>query len=71
MKFQRIQDLRVDSDLSQRQIGEILHISQRTYLTTKQDPGIFLSKCLSELQITIISVLTIWLAAVTGRKKSE
>lgn len=31
MKFQRIQDLRVDSDLSQRQLGEILHISQRSY----------------------------------------
>lgn len=31
MKFQRIQDLHVDSDLSQKQIGEILHISQRSY----------------------------------------
>ena len=31
MKFQRIQDLRGDSDLSQRQLGEILHISQRSY----------------------------------------
>ncbi|MBU5480662.1 helix-turn-helix domain-containing protein [Blautia sp. MSJ-19] len=31
MKFQRIQDLRIDSDLSQKQIGEILHISQRSY----------------------------------------
>lgn len=31
MRFQRIQDLRVDSDLSQRQLGEILHISQRSY----------------------------------------
>lgn len=31
MKFQRIQDLRVDSDLSQRQLGEILHISHRSY----------------------------------------
>ena len=31
MKFQRIQDLRVDSDLSQRQLGEILPISQRSY----------------------------------------
>ena len=31
IKFQRIQDLRVDSDLSQRQLGEILHISQRSY----------------------------------------
>lgn len=31
MKFQRIQDLRKDSDLSQKKIGEILHISQRSY----------------------------------------
>ena len=31
MKFQRIQDLRVDSDLSQRQISEIIHVSQRSY----------------------------------------
>ena len=31
MKFQRIQDLRIDSDLSQKKSGEILHISQRSY----------------------------------------
>ena len=31
LKFQRIQDLRIDSDLSQKKIGEILHISQRSY----------------------------------------
>lgn len=31
MKFQRIQDLRTDADLSQKQLGEILQISQRTY----------------------------------------
>lgn len=31
MKFQRVQDLRIDSDLSQKKIGEILHISQRSY----------------------------------------
>ena len=31
MKFQRIQDLRTDSDLSQKQISQILHISQRSY----------------------------------------
>ena len=31
MKFQRIQDLRIDSDLSQKKIGEILHISERSY----------------------------------------
>lgn len=31
MRFQRIQDLRIDSDLSQKKLGEILHISQRSY----------------------------------------
>ena len=31
MKFQRIQDLRIDSDLSQKKTGESLHISQRSY----------------------------------------
>ena len=29
MKFQRIQDLRTDADMSQKQLSEILHISQR------------------------------------------
>ena len=31
MKFQRIQDLRVDSDLTQKEMSEILHTSQRSY----------------------------------------
>ena len=31
MKFQPIQDLRTDADLSQKQLSEILHISQRSY----------------------------------------
>ena len=31
MRFQRIQDLRTDADLSQKQISEIQHISQRSY----------------------------------------
>ena len=31
MKFQRIQDLRTDADLSQRELSEIPHISQRSY----------------------------------------
>lgn len=31
MKFQRIQDLRTDADLSQKQLSEILHMSQRSY----------------------------------------
>ena len=31
MKFQRIQDLRTDADMSQKQLSEVLHISQRSY----------------------------------------
>ena len=31
MKFQRLHDLREDSDLSQKQIGQIIHVSQRAY----------------------------------------
>ena len=31
MKFQRIQYLRTDADMSQKQLSEILHISQRSY----------------------------------------
>ena len=31
MKFQRIKDLRTDADMSQKQLSEILHISQRSY----------------------------------------
>ena len=31
MKFQRIQDLSTDADMSQKQLSEILHISQRSY----------------------------------------
>ena len=31
LKFQRIQDLRTDADMSQKQLSEILHISQRSY----------------------------------------
>ena len=31
MKFQRVQDLRTDADMSQKQLSEILHISQRSY----------------------------------------
>ena len=31
MKFQRIQDLRIDADMSERELSEILHISQRSY----------------------------------------
>ena len=31
LKFLRIQDLRTDADMSQKQLSEILHISQRSY----------------------------------------
>lgn len=31
MKYQRIQDLREDVDLTQKEISEYLHISPRTY----------------------------------------
>ena len=31
MKFQRIQDLRTDADMSQKQLSEIVHISQHSY----------------------------------------
>ena len=31
MKFHRIQDLRTDAEMSQRELSEILHISQRSY----------------------------------------
>lgn len=31
MKYQRIQDLREDADLTQKEISEYLHISPRTY----------------------------------------
>ncbi|MDO5335975.1 MAG: helix-turn-helix transcriptional regulator [Eubacteriales bacterium] len=31
MKYQRIQDLREDADLTQKQLSEHLHISQRAY----------------------------------------
>ncbi len=31
MKYQRIQDLREDADLTQTQMGKVLGLSQRTY----------------------------------------
>ena len=31
MRYPRIQDMRIDADLSQKELGEILHISQRAY----------------------------------------
>ena len=31
MKYQRLQDLREDNDMTQAEFGEILHVSQRAY----------------------------------------
>lgn len=31
MKYERIQNLREDADLTQKQVSEYLHVSQRTY----------------------------------------
>ena len=62
MKFQRIQDLRTDADLSQRELSEILHISM------KRDPVIFLSKCLSGWQIITTPASIISSAAQTAKK---
>ena len=31
MKYQRLQDLREDHDLTKTQMGEILHVDRRTY----------------------------------------
>lgn len=39
MKFQRIQDMRTDADLSQRELSEILHISQRSYSHSHYETG--------------------------------
>jgi len=56
MKFQRIQDLRIDSDLSQKKIGEILHISQRSY---------------SASLIIMIPPLIIWLEEPITKNRSN
>lgn len=60
MKFQRIQDLRIDSDLSQKKIGEILHISQRSYShyeTGSRNIPIEMLICLADYYDTTIDYL--------------
>ena len=71
MKFQRLHDLREDSDLSQKQLGEILHISQRAYSFMKQVTAVFLWKCLSALRIITIPVLIIWWAEQIEKRDSK
>ena len=68
MKFQRIQDLRTDADLSQRELSEILHISQRSYSHYETGSVIFLSKCLSGWQIITTPASIISSAAQTAKK---
>lgn len=54
MKFQRIQDLRVDSDLSQRQLGEFCISVSVPILIMKQAHVAFRLKCSSAL-LTIMT----------------
>ena len=54
MKFQRIQDLRTDADMSQKQLSEILHISQRSYSHYETGSRNIPVKCLSDWQIITI-----------------
>ena len=68
MKFQRIQDLRTDADLSQRELSEILHISQRSYSHYETGSRNFLSKCLSGWQIITTPASIISSAAQTAKK---
>ena len=67
MKFQRIQDLRIDSDLSQKKIGEILHISQRSY--SHYETG---SRNIPiEMLIIMIPPLIIWLEEPITKNRSN
>ena len=68
MKFQRIQDLRIDSDLSQKKIGEILHISQRSYSHYETDSRSIPLEQLIRLAIYYETSLD-YLANLTDNKK--
>ena len=68
MKFQRIQDLRTDADLSQKQISDILHISQRSYSHYETGSRNIPIEMLIRLQIIMKPALTIWLAVLIIKK---
>ena len=68
MKFQRIQDLRTDADLSQRELSEILHISQRSYSHYETGSRNIPIEMLSGWQIITTPVSTISSAVRTEKK---
>ena len=71
MKFQRIQDLRIDLIcLRSRSAKFSISVSDLIHIM-KQAPEIFLWKCLSAWRIIIISALIILWGAATEKKRSE
>ena len=68
MKFQRIQDLRTDADLSQKELSEILHISQRSYSHYETDSRSIPLEQLIRLAIYYETSLD-YLANLTDNKK--
>lgn len=71
MKFQRIQDLRIDSDLSQKKIGEILHISQRSYSHYETGSRNIPIEMLIRSLIIMIPPLIIWLEEPITKNRSN
>ena len=71
MKFQRIQDLRIDSDLSQKKIGEILHISQRSYSHYETGSRNIPIEMLIRLADIMIPPLIIWLEEPITKNRSN
>ena len=57
MKFQRLHDLREDSDLSQKKLGKSCTSAREHIPTTRRAAAVFLWKCLSGLRIITIPVL--------------
>ena len=71
MKFQRIQDLRIDSDLSQKKICEILHISQRSYSHYETGSRNIPIEMLIRLADYLIPPLIIWLEEPITKNRSN
>ena len=51
MTFQKIRDLREDHDLSQTDVGKVLHVSQRTYSHYECGDRVIPPDCLIRLAI--------------------
>lgn len=71
MKFQRIQNLREDADLTQKELSEYLHISPRTYSHYENGTRNIPVEMLIRLAIITTPALIIWSAeriTLTGEK---